>query len=49
VTVSVTATGKVAAPAVGSFAVDAVSNTPVNGTRFYLSDAPKPAAITVKK
>lgn len=47
VTLSVTATGKVAAPAVGSFAVDRLSNTPVNGTRFYLSAAPAP--VTVKK
>jgi hypothetical protein len=38
VTLSVTATGKTVAPAVGSFTVNALSNTPVNGTRFYLSN-----------
>jgi hypothetical protein len=38
VTLSVTATGKTAAPSVGSFTVNALSNTPVNGTRFYLSN-----------
>ncbi|MGQ0598174.1 reprolysin-like metallopeptidase [Aquabacterium sp.] len=48
-TLSVTATGKVVAPSVGSFTVNRSSNMPVIGTRFYLSDAPKPAAITVKK
>lgn len=38
VTLSVTATGKVVAPSVGSFAVSPGANTPVNGTRFYLSN-----------
>lgn len=53
VSINVSATGKVAAPAVGSFTVDRLSNMPVYGTRFYLSDAPKTsattAASTVKK
>jgi hypothetical protein len=57
VSVSVTAVGKVASPSVGSFTVDRLSNMPVYGTRFYLSDAPKTitttaalsAAATVKK
>lgn len=49
VMLSVAATGKVAAPAVGSFNVDRSSNMPVNGTRFYLSAAPAPAKATVKK
>lgn len=38
VSLSVTATGRVAAPSVGSFAIDRSANTPVNGTRFYLSN-----------
>jgi len=38
VTLTVTATGKTVAPAVGSFSVSALANTPVNGTRFYLSN-----------
>lgn len=46
VSVTVTATGKVAAPSVGSFTVERVSNMPVYGTRFYLSDAPKTTATT---
>lgn len=49
VSVTVTATGKVAAPSVGSFTVDRLSNMPVYGTRFYLSDAPTAAASTVRK
>lgn len=49
VSLSVTATGKVTAPALGSFTVDRSSNTPVNGTRFYLSAAPAPAKSTAKK
>lgn len=52
VSLTVTATGKVAAPSVGSFNVDRLSNQPVYGTRFYLSDAPKTsssAASTIKK
>ncbi|MFT3857599.1 MAG: M12 family metallo-peptidase [Aquabacterium sp.] len=49
VSVAVTAAGKVAAPAVGSFPVQRDANTPVNGTRFYLSDPPKAAAATSKK
>ena len=52
VSLTVTATGKVAAPSVGSFTVDRLSNQPVYGTRFYLSDAPKTsgsAASTIKK
>ncbi len=49
VTLSVTATGRVAAPAVGSFGVDRLSNQPVVGTRFYLSNAPATGASTVKK
>jgi hypothetical protein len=46
VTLTVTATGKTVAPAVGSFSVNALANTPVNGTRFYLSNV---AASTTKK
>jgi hypothetical protein len=38
VTLSVTATRKTVAPSVGSFSVDRTANTPVNGTRFYLSN-----------
>ncbi|MDO9235498.1 MAG: M12 family metallo-peptidase [Aquabacterium sp.] len=38
VNISVTAPGKVAAPSVGSFSVNTSANTPVNGTRFYLSN-----------
>jgi len=38
VTLSVTASGKTVAPSVGSFSVDRTANTPVNGTRFYLSN-----------
>lgn len=49
VSLSVTATGKVVAPSVGSFTVDRAVNMPVVGTRFYLSAAPATAAITVKK
>lgn len=49
VSVSVAAAGKVAAPALGSFTVDRTANTPVTGTRFYLSDPPKAAAAPVKK
>lgn len=49
VSLSVTATGKVVAPSVGSFTVDRASNMPVIGTRFYLSAAPTTAAVTVKK
>ncbi|WP_290675218.1 reprolysin-like metallopeptidase [Aquabacterium sp.] len=49
VALSVAAAGKVAAPALGSFTVDRSSNTPVNGTRFYLSAAPAPAKSTAKK
>jgi len=41
VSLSVTATGKTVAPAVGSFSVNALSNTPLNGTRFYLSNVKK--------
>ncbi len=37
VTLTVSATGRTVAPSVGSFAVNPLSNSPVNGTRFYLS------------
>ncbi|MEY4766298.1 MAG: hypothetical protein RI907_2971 [Pseudomonadota bacterium] len=39
VSLTVTATGKTVAPSVGSFSVNALANTPVNATRFYLSAA----------
>jgi hypothetical protein len=41
VSLTVTATGKTVAPSVGSFSVSPLSNTPLNGTRFYLSNVKK--------
>lgn len=49
VSLSVTSTGKVVAPSVGSFTVDRSSNMPVIGTRFYLSAAPATAGTPAKK
>jgi hypothetical protein len=49
VSLSVTAAGKVAAPSVGSFTVNRLSNMPVTGPRFYLSNAPTTSASKAVK